>query len=354
MKILQLTFTYGNNMGAMLQAYALNRVLTEMGNECELLPFFEHPFELNRDKSLRGKISQVLKQYKGRYYSDEWFSQFNHFLYQRCKFAGYTDLEQLSKLEQDYDLFLAGSDQVWNMQNYDSKYCLLQWVSAPQKRASYACSLGNYSIRLRNDPVSEAIRQFPVASFREKMDYEDAVRNGISSRIDVDPTFLLEKAQWEDLCDMSYMKFENRVVVFGYDKIAFNFAKEYCRKYNLEMVIVNYFGNRVFPGIQIVNPADPLGLLSIIKYAACVVTHSYHVFILSLNMNKRVFVSNLLDRKTKSTNRFDTVISRFGIKNIEATIENSDNKTNWEELNYALSIARNESKLYLRRLTNND
>lgn len=50
MKILQFTFTYGNNLGAMLQAYALNKVLTDMGNDCYFQPFFEKPFELPKSK----------------------------------------------------------------------------------------------------------------------------------------------------------------------------------------------------------------------------------------------------------------------------------------------------------------
>lgn len=231
MKILQLTFTYGNNMGAMLQAYALNTILSQMGNDCYFLPFFEKPFEIIKtNMGLKERILSSFRKIKGRQYTNEWFSKFNHFLYEHCQFAPYIDCNDLSSIKNKYDIFLVGSDQVWNIMAYDCDYCLLKWVADNSKKCSYAVSLGNYSIRMQNDPVLEAIKDFKTISFREKIDYEDAKRNNVSARLDVDPTFLIDKSHWMGLIDPEYEYLKNYVCIFGFDKQSYNFGKNMPKK----------------------------------------------------------------------------------------------------------------------------
>lgn len=342
-------------MGAMLQAYALNKVLTEMGNDCYFLPFYEKPFEIIKTRlGLIEKILSFFRKIKGRQYTDEWFKQFNLFLYKHCQFAPYVDLDNLRSIENDYDMFLVGSDQVWNVMAFNSEYCLLKWVSENNKKCSYAASLGSYSIRMKNDPVLENIKNFVYISFREKIDYEDAKRNSVSGRLDLDPTFLIDKSHWLELTDSKYQYLKDYVCIFGYDKQSYDFAKKYAKKNGIKIVVVNYFGNHILPGIKILNPPSPTELLSVIAYAGCVVTHSYHVFILCLNLNTQVYLSRDLLRREKSENRFVTVIGGFGLKNREAKMENIDFTVDWDNFNYQLREQREESLSYLKRMTKND
>lgn len=353
MKILQLTFTYGNNMGAMLQAYALNRVLRELGNECHLLPMYEDAFHLPKQNlNIENKIFRILRFYKNRNYTDAWFYRFNQFLYDHCAFAPYVSMEELSALESAYDLFLVGSDQVWNALQYDTAPYFLEWVGDKKKRCSYAASLGDYSIRLKNDPVAKKIREFDNISFRERMDYEDALRNEMQCRLDLDPTFLLTREQWMELTQKPYGDLQDCVVLFGYDKSSFQFAKAYAREKGKRFCIVNYFGNRMFPGISIYNPSSPLELLSVIRHAYCVVTHSYHVFILSLNLNKQVFCSEW--KNTKRGNRMQTVVDLFDLKNRTARLDNMDCVIDWEMFNKKLEGERQRSLAFLRSVTGHD
>ena len=338
-------------MGAMLQAYALNRVLTEMGNDCYFLPFYEHPFLLVETKmNFKDKILAFFRRYKGRQYTNAWFRDFNQFLHNECKFAPYVSFEKLKEIEDQYDLFLVGSDQVWNVSTFNSECCLLKWVSNQKKKFSYAVSLGSYSIRMKNDYVLDAIQNFEHVSFRERIDYEDANRNGVNCRLDLDPTFLLGKEEWAKKVKPQYEFLKKSICVFGYDTKSFDFAKQYAKKMRLNMVVVNYFGNRIFPGIKILNPASPVDLLSIIYYAQCVVTHSYHVFIISLNLNKQVFITkNHGTRKT--TNRFDTVLETFALEDRETNFENISKTVDWNNFNTKLQEHRKNSLEYLRGIT---
>ena len=340
-------------MGAMLQAYALNKTLESLGNECYFLPFYENPFSLpNTRLNFVNYMLKFARNYKKRNYTDNWMYNFNHFLYDHCKFAPFTQLDQLYQIQNDYDIFIVGSDQVWNMNAYNNRHCLLEWVNDKNKCFSYAASLGDYSIRLKNDPVAKCIKNFSGISFREKIDYEDARRNGIKCRIDLDPTFLIDKIQWEELTDKKYSYLENSITLFGYDKQSFAFAEKYARQNKLKIVIANYFGNRFFPGIKIINPCTPTEMLSIIKYSNCVVTHSYHGFILSLNLNKQVFYT---PRSTgKSNSRFETVLDFFDLQNCETDVKNINCKINYKKFNEKRYELREGSLNYLKRITQND
>lgn len=340
-------------MGAMLQAYALNKILEGLGHESYFLPFYDKPFELQKQKlNFANTFLKFLRNYKNRNYTNRWMYEFNHFLYDNCKFVHFTKMDELSKIQHNYDLFIVGSDQVWNVNTYHCEQCLLQWVEDKNKRFSYAASLGTYSIRLKNDPVANAIKDFAGISFREKLDYEDAKRNGINCRIDIDPTFLIDKSHWESITNEEYSYLKSYVVLFGYDKKSFDFAKKYAEAKNLKLIIANYFGNRVFFGTKIINPSTPLDALSIIKYSACVVTHSYHSFILALNLNKPVFYTALSQNKTNS--RFETVTDMFDLHNRETEYTNINEQVDWDKFNMKLAELRDSSMQYLKRITKND
>ena len=92
--------------------------------------------------------------------------------------------------------------------------------------------------------------------------------------------------------------------------------------------------------------------MAVIQYANCVVTHSYHVFIVSLNLNTRVFVTKNSGNKTAS--RFETVMLLFELSNRETDVNSIDAEIDWKAFNEKLSVMRKESIAYLRSITGND
>ena len=119
-------------------------------------------------------------------------------------------------------------------------------------------------------------------------------------------------------------------------------------------MVINYFGNHLLPGIKNINPPSPIELLSVIAYANCIITHSYHVFILSLNLNTKVFINTRSFKNLKSYNRFSTVIEMFKLKGLESEICNIDNNIDWDKFNSILKREREESINYLKRMSEND
>ena len=108
----------------------------------------------------------------------------------------YKNCQSLIGLNDSFDVFIVGSDQVWNPRNnaYDPAY-LLQFVEEDKIRISYAASFGTQNIDgnyLKNN--AELFKRFCYISVRE-MSGKDLLKRelGLDSEIMVDPVFLISK-----------------------------------------------------------------------------------------------------------------------------------------------------------------
>lgn len=68
---------------------------------------------------------------------------FKNFTKNNFKFASNKNIqteEQLNRIQKKYDIFISGSDQIWNPEALDPTY-LLEWVENGKKKFSYGSSL---------------------------------------------------------------------------------------------------------------------------------------------------------------------------------------------------------------------
>lgn len=110
--------------------------------------------------------------------------------------------EELGALNGQYELFLSGSDQLWNPDIQQGDYYYLQdFVLDPDKKRSYASSFGKKNLP---DEVcvkyKELLSEYKFISVREQAG-ADIVQKllGYSPEIVIDPVFLLSARQWESL-----------------------------------------------------------------------------------------------------------------------------------------------------------
>lgn len=144
MKIATITFQNTNNYGASLQCYALHRALMLLGAETRVIqydsPYLNKPYKLAalREKGLfrfvLGNIWTLLRSPRNKK-----FGEFN----KNIKFTRKVNEKTICSLASEFDLFITGSDQVWNgnLSGHDSNY-FLSFVKDSKKRASYAASFG--------------------------------------------------------------------------------------------------------------------------------------------------------------------------------------------------------------------
>lgn len=188
MKIALLTIWHEYNYGAELQAYALQRVLKELGNDIQLINI--RLDDIN-NVSAKNKISKFIRAFTPCHlkFVKFWKSFFS--LTRR-----YKSVDELYADPPKADLFIVGSDQVWN-QSITKKAAsvfFLDFVKNGKIKASYASSIGN-SFWSCDENVThialENLRQFRKISCRERTG-ADIIDSKFSLKADVvlDPTLL--------------------------------------------------------------------------------------------------------------------------------------------------------------------
>lgn len=183
-----LTYHFSNNYGAVLQAFALQNTLRNLGHE----PIIIDRTPIKRD--VLHCLYRVLNPNSSIYWHE--FQKFAHARLQPITRPFYTD-KQIAEGIKEYglDAIVVGSDQIWRGTMCGHSY-FLNFLSAesPTKRVSYAASFGK-SIwdEERSDTkyIGDLLRQFDHISVRENSGV-DICHNifGVDARLVLDPTLL--------------------------------------------------------------------------------------------------------------------------------------------------------------------
>ena len=269
------------NYGAVLQAYALQKYIADLGYDVKIIDYIP-PYASNH--GIRGSIRLLLRWYdllKGRI-------SFNHF--QRK----YLNLTMCMKgvidpsIDDDNKLFIAGSDQIWNpiLENGKDDNYFLGFVKKGIK-TSYAASLGvgkipdeclAYYKRMLHD--------FKMISVREQSGKDEIMnRVGIKNvECVVDPVFLLGRDQWKAVCDES-CKEEDYILVYAFRRNVqiYHYAKRLAKERKCKVVAISNSLIDVKNGMDKFywNPA-PETFVSLFMNAKEVVTNSFHGFSFSI------------------------------------------------------------------------
>lgn len=204
MKIGIITFHNALNAGAVLQAYALQTFLVQLGHEAEFIDYCP-PRKFHLRDFLAKSPKTILNKLENFYYYRKYSSNnsFNRILkLSPIKFFNYNDLKQNLP---NYDVVIAGSDQIWNFHITLSPIYLLSFVPTNKRKIAYAASLGQCHIdpSIYNE-FREALSKFDAISVREKNGAEfiaKLLNNKIPIYHTVDPTLLISKEQYQQIIE---------------------------------------------------------------------------------------------------------------------------------------------------------
>ncbi len=200
----------------------------------------------------------------------------------------------------DYDLFIVGSDQVWNLDWFDHNY-FLEFVPNNKKKISYAASLGHSSLtEERKKYFKNILPSFDAISVREK-DAVDLLQPLTDKKVAwvLDPTLLLDKSDWDEICPERRIGKKYLFCYFlGSDKRIRKLAKQYAKKHKLKIVTLPHLcgiaKSDIGFGDYKLYDVTPNDFISLIKYADCVFTDSFHACVFSTIYNKNFYVFNRL------------------------------------------------------------
>ena len=358
-KIGLITFHRVYNYGAVIQAYAMQQVLKNEGYDCVIIDFSKRKqLDFTNVISTRNGFKRFVKTlmmlpiYSKR---NERKRKFDHFIGDKLILTKktYESESTMEDMENDFDVFLVGSDQVWNVRKESdtSEAYFLSFVH-DKKKVSYASSIGISNERDLRRYKSE-LEGFSHISCREKGGAAELAKLlGIEVPVVLDPTLLATRDLYDKVsgikCDGDYILY---YTLHGKDKCNENMEVlcELKKKFNLKLKIIapEWPYHKEF-GEDVID-AGPEDFLSLIKNAALVCTTSFHGTALSLEFEKPFFV---LENRNINDERKRSILEQVGamdriISSVEEVRNISSYKMNYENVSKRLSELRKQSKDYL-------
>lgn len=290
MKIAIATMSRDISYGANLQAYSLQKKIKEIC-ECEC----DHIAREAQKHSVFVKIRNPrniltnlnrLVHYSNHSRKMNLFEQFQ----QRMSFTQkiYNDANA-AELNELYDVFITGSDQVWNCENGMNNILFLRFASDEKKRIAYAASIGLYDIPNQYvDGFTEAVMKFDYISVREKRAKEIVFNLTGKECIDIlDPVFLYSKEEW--IRELTPRIIPNKYIYVYATQVTdemLDAVKRCQQKTGYEVISVHKLLN--YKTVEFVS--GPLEFLNYIYNAEYVITSSFHCVAFSMIFGKRLTV----------------------------------------------------------------
>lgn len=353
-----MTWHTDDNYGTVLQAYALREQIKKNGFEkVDLIASTPNRPVLKLIKRLKvnNLITKILlsKENIKNKCLEKTF-KFNKFRESKFTFSKKCeDASDLFLLNDEYDKFVCGSDQIWSPILYDENY-FLGFVKDNSKKIAYAPSLG--LSKIENEGIKKSIKEqidtFSALSIREEQGRK-ILKEITDKEIEVvlDPTLLLDKKEWNKLFNLAGSS-EQYIVYYCLtnNKKHYSFAKKMARKLNKKLVIIP--GNVIDYLHKNVINASPEEFLSLIYNAFLVITDSFHGTIFSVNFNVPfITLKRFKDNKLSQNSRIYNILKKV---NLTSRLYNNNDKyfiynynINFDECNNILKKQRKKSIDYL-------
>jgi hypothetical protein len=306
------------NYGSALQAYALQKRIHDFGHHCETIDYI-YPNQYHQ--ALIGKVSRPRRGLLGRarravgdivVRRKKRERRFAKFLSQHVLMSAnqYESKEVLHQGPPSYDVYVVGSDQVWNVRRMGEDYTfLLDFAPAGAKRVAYAASFGDSRIDTTSAlQYRKRLEKFHRISVREAESVDQARElSGLEACSVLDPTMLLSADEWQELAVLPKRPDKYVLCYFlGYTFNPFPYAEELanhvakmsqCRL----VYLVPPVTSKIFEkNVTAVFDAGPLEFLGLFANAEAVITTSFHGTAFAVTFNRPLF-SIVDDAPTRPT-----------------------------------------------------
>lgn len=412
MKIKLVTFAPHPNFGTCLQSYALNKVLKDMGHDVEFIYNGREEAPLGISGVLRSIIKKLLpksyvykiKKQRERNANEPTLKEtppyiielpnsklhfyisklplYKH-LYKlyKCKNLQWKKVYKFAFEDENYkmkrlyirrqyddvaksaDLFVTGSDQIWNPYCGGFNPMMFLEFAGDTKRIAYSSSISRPTIpESVKERFKEDLSKFEHIGVREQKSVE--LLNELLERSDVklvvDPTYLLSSDEWLEFGNRAKIEFDlPEKYIFCYfvgDKRVDFYEKmveDVKSKTGIKDVItlecydrpLNYGGGRLY------YDAGPYEWVYLLAHSSYVCMDSFHATVFSLKFHKEfahAMKSNDTAIGSQNTRMYD-ILSRYGLlyKNYDGKTEEWFGKIDYQNVDSIIDSEIKESLAFL-------
>ena len=352
-----------NNYGAILQAFALNKYLRDLGYDVETIDFrtkrVAESYELY---STNNSIMDIVRNIQAFLYRKKLclrISRMNDFVDKKINLS-LKDYDSSAELELDnlkYDTYICGSDQIWNTycDNYEDAF-ILSFVKQGQKRISYAASLGMSSIHPDYvDLFHDELTKFDALSVREQnaVDIISSVSEKKVKHV-VDPVFLLSKEKWCAERNIEYNIKKPYIffyAVHGELPGMRNYVRKLSKLFGLPIVVVSKNLREMLYSNLKCYDAGPSEFLSLLHDAKYVFTNSFHACAFSIIFQKQFQVYVPYSEGIETSSRIYSLLKSYNLSDRMVDKNGSpfamDSEINWKDVKNLLYSQVDMSKRFL-------
>lgn len=290
------TWIGSGNFGTSLQSFALHCKLEKMGYEVRIVR--EFPSTLDIKALAKNVLSRLglYKSFKKSALSEKQYRKFVLFQKACYNVVDVFSKSQLRKLIHSTDVFITGSDQIWNTRFALSPHSFLDFAES-KKRVAYASSIGLDDFPEEHKPIVKAwLSEFSHIGVREKTGKEILERLLPGKRIYqvLDPTLLLTADEWRRMsadADLN-VDFPKRYILCYLIGARANYAAQLERvKAETGITAVLMIPSVEHPafslkGASVYSEAGPKEFVKLLSEASYICTDSFHATALAINFSR--------------------------------------------------------------------
>ena len=351
------------NYGSYLQAYALQQVVQRLGynnaiidDERFVYPYGNPTDLYKRTLPLNKRIKFFIKQWLLRPNNRKLQIERQYKKFRRKHLVIDNSYKRVEELNQRYDVFIAGSDQIWapTKEVFKPFYYL---DFATKKRISYAASINSdHYPEEYIEPVSELLKDFSHISVREEAG-KGLLKSFVQKEIEVtlDPTLLLTSKEWQSIADKRKSKSSFILCyLLSFNETYLQFARSFAKQKNLPLY---FFSNneQYSQYADVMLASGPSQFVSAFRDASFVLTDSFHGTIFSI-LHEKEFITFKRFKGAEGSNQNERLNNLFSITGIEGRFfdeqelfESPIMPIDYEAVNKSLDKWREKSVNYLRK-----
>lgn len=310
-KVAMMTWFQYHNYGTALQVVALSNVIRQIGHDVTIINYKAkgNPIVLKNGDviaELCAKAVSLIKNHGFRSYNNN--ERKKRFLAFYDSFLAISKpcnlLSELQMLNEEYDAFVCGSDQIWSPACFDSHY-FLDFVSDDNKKIAYAPSVGLLSIEDKyiREQIKQLTKKIGFLSTREE-NGSKIIHSlcGRDVKTVLDPTLLLGAEKWKAFYSDGLIREEKPymlVYVLGKNEWQWKEIYRIADELGLAVKIIPVFEKDLDRQGCIKIAVGPEEFLAYIHKADYVCTDSFHGLAFSINFHKPFTVFERFKAKDK-------------------------------------------------------
>ena len=355
LKIGIITFHWGTNYGAVIQAYALQTYLSKLGHDVSIINYRPKRYKKTLLKcfltpriwNYKSRIKEYLKEFKLKKFRSKYLNET----------ILYKSQNGLKCNAPKLDVYICGSDQIWNPtftiggEGKPTSTYFLNFGGSHVRRIAYAVSFGckDYP-KAAAEIAKKYISSFKAISVRENSGLEIVSKLGVNNAVKLaDPTLLLKKKEYEVILKQK-AKTRNNAFVYilrGENQVTKKIKAYLNRNYAIESP------NSFF------NQYSLEGWLGGIYNASIVLTNSFHGMVFALIFHVPFIVLPAKRKGSGMNDRFNTLLSHLNLEHrmiTEFEVDKLDKliqeEIDWHKIDQLLAKYKSTTDIFFNEALN--